>query len=98
MLRYIPQFILDRYTAKELMGGLSSFALLFDVADFTPLSSRFQKQGKQGAEELSAFLDFIFAEPIRIVERYGGFVSLFAGDAFCAIWIIPQSNPPDWQD
>lgn len=86
MIRFIPQFVLDRFAAKELKGGLTGFTLLFDVADFTPITSMFQKQGKQGAEELSAFLDLVFTEPIRIVERFGGFVSLFAGDAFCAIF------------
>ncbi len=86
MLRYIPKFILDAYARHELSGCLTGFALLFDVADFTPISTSFQKQGKQGAEELSAFLDFVFGVPIRLVESRGGFISLFAGDAFCAIF------------
>jgi len=86
MLRYIPDFILERYLQKELEGCFTGFALLFDIADFTPISTEFQRHGKQGAEELSIFLDYVFGEPIRIVEGRGGFVSLFAGDAFCAIF------------
>lgn len=91
MIRYIPEFILEHSCQNELSGRLKGFALLFDIADFTPISTGFQKQGKQGAEELSKFLDFVFGEPIAIVQRYGGFVSLFAGDAFCAIF--PEGQP-----
>ncbi|MDD2233271.1 MAG: AAA family ATPase, partial [Sphaerochaetaceae bacterium] len=86
MIRYIPDFIFKQYEKQQLAGSFQGYALLFDIADFTPISSEFQKHGKKGAEELSKFLDFVFGEPIRIVEACGGFVSLFAGDAFCAIF------------
>ena len=88
MIRYIPDFIFRQYEKQQLAGSFQGYALLFDVADFTPISTEFQKHGKEGAEELSKFLDFGFGEPIRIVEACGGFVSLFAGDAFCAIFPV----------
>jgi class 3 adenylate cyclase/Flp pilus assembly protein TadD len=91
MIRHIPQFILRKYQERKLEGTFTGFALLFDVADFTPIGTAFQKHGKEGAEELSAFLDMVFGTPIRIVESRGGFVSLFAGDAFCAIF--PDTGP-----
>ena len=86
MIRYVPEFILQMQEQQKLSGSFTGFALLFDIADFTPISTEFQKHGKQGAEELSIFLDFVFKEPIQLVERYGGFVTLFAGDAFCAVF------------
>ncbi len=86
MIRHIPDFICHNYEKGCLQGSLHGFTLLFDIADFTAIGMELQKHGKKGAEELSKFLDFIFAEPISIVRRYGGFVSLFAGDAFCAIF------------
>jgi len=55
MIRYIPDFILEQHAARELKGSFTGFALLIDIADFTPISTEFQKHGKQGAEELSAF-------------------------------------------
>lgn len=85
-MRYIPRFILQQYEANILKGKFSGFALFFDIADFTPITNQLSKHGKQGAEELRAFLDHAFGEPIRIVESYGGFVTLFAGDAFCAVF------------
>ncbi|MCB5265020.1 MAG: tetratricopeptide repeat protein [Candidatus Cloacimonetes bacterium] len=93
MIRYIPEFILQMQAQQKLSGGFKGFALLIDIADFTPISTEFQKYGKQGAEELSIFLDFVFKEPIRLVECYGGFVTLFAGDAFCAVF--PDGNEAD---
>ena len=93
MIRYIPEFILQMQAQQKLSGGFKGFALLIDIADFTPISTEFQQYGKQGAEELSIFLDFVFKEPIRLVECYGGFVTLFAGDAFCAVF--PDRNEAD---
>ncbi len=86
MLRHIPGFILHQYEQRQLSGSFAGFVLFFDIADFTPIGTQLQKHGKEGAEELSRFLDFVFGEPIRMVESWGGFVSLFAGDAFCAIF------------
>ncbi|MFA6647652.1 MAG: tetratricopeptide repeat protein [Candidatus Izemoplasmatales bacterium] len=86
MIRYIPDFILRQYEKQQLAGSFDGYALLFDIADFTHIGTEFQKHGKEGVEELSKFLGFVFGEPIRIVKACGGFISLFAGDAFCAIF------------
>jgi hypothetical protein len=75
MIRYTPAFILKQYQLERLAGSFQGYALFFDIADFTPLASKFQIHGRQGAEELSKFLDFVFAESIRIVETGGGFVT-----------------------
>ncbi len=86
MIRYIPAFILQNYEENNHHGTLSAYILLFDIADFTKIGTTLQKEGKQGAEELSRFLEIVFGTPIELVEKYGGFVSVFAGDAFCAIF------------
>ena len=86
MFRYIPDFILHKYESQQLSGSFYGYVLFIDIADFTPIGTQLQKQGKDGAEELSKFMDFVFTEPIKHVVSYGGFVSLFAGDAFCAIY------------
>ncbi|MDD4309642.1 MAG: tetratricopeptide repeat protein [Candidatus Cloacimonetes bacterium] len=86
MLRYIPAFILHNYEENVFQGKLSAYVLLFDIADFTKIGTTMQKEGKPGVEELSRFLEVVFGTPINLVEKYGGFVSVFAGDAFCAIF------------
>lgn len=92
MIRHIPEYILNSYEKGQFSGTIPAYVLLFDIAGFTSISTELQKYGKQGAEELSLFLDFIFGKPIDIVKSYGGFISLFAGDAFCAIF------PEEYQD
>jgi len=86
MLRYIPPFVLHNYEANYFQGSLNAYVLLFDIADFTGINMVLQKEGKQGAEELSRFLDNVFQLPLELVEKYGGFISGFAGDAFCAVF------------
>lgn len=86
MIRYIPAFILQNYEENNFQGSLTAYVLLFDIADFTKIGTALQKEGKQGAEELSRFLEVVFGTPIELIEKYGGFVSVFAGDAFCAIF------------
>jgi predicted ATPase/class 3 adenylate cyclase len=91
MIRYIPPFVLQNYETNKYQGSLDAYVLLFDIADFTPIGTALQKEGKQGAEELSKFLDVVFSVPIEFVNQYGGFVSVFAGDAFCAVF--PAGKP-----
>jgi tetratricopeptide (TPR) repeat protein/class 3 adenylate cyclase len=93
MIRYIPPYILKKYEERILTGELRGYVLLFDIADFTPIGTEMQRQGKQSAEELRKFLDFVFAGPIAAINRYGGFVTLFAGDSFCAVF--PDAEKED---
>jgi tetratricopeptide (TPR) repeat protein/class 3 adenylate cyclase len=92
MIRYIPPFILQNYEKKILTGSLKAYVLLLDIVDFTKTGTALQKEGKQGAEELSRFLDIAFGVPIEMVTKHSGFVSLFAGDAFCAIFPDAQAD------
>ena len=91
MIRYIPDFILHKYSKEHFKGFFYGFALFFDVAGFTNISTEFQKYEKKGAEALSLFLDEIFHIPIEHSKRNGGFVSIFAGDAVCILF--PDGKP-----
>lgn len=90
MQHYVPGFILHECEQKSYAGSLQAFTVFFDIADFTETSNKFRRQGSKGAEALSNYLTAAFAYPIKLVENYGGFVSHFAGDAFCAIF--PGNN------
>ncbi len=91
MIRYIPPFILNQYENKNYSGIIEGYVLFFDIADFTSIGNEFRKHGKIGAEELNRFLEEVFVTPIELVENNGGFISHFAGDAFCALF--PATNP-----
>ncbi len=90
-MRYTPSFILQQYEQGNLHGTLDGYALLTDIAGFTSIATSLQRRGKEGAEALSRFLDEVFHIPISISEANGGFVSVFAGDAVCAIF--PNARP-----
>ncbi len=91
MIRYIPSFILSKYEKNEFNGCLKGFILLFDIADFTKTGNYLQEKSNLGAQELSNYIAAAFEDSIDIILRNGGFISVFAGDAFCAVF--PECNP-----
>ncbi len=84
LLPYLPQ---DRATAivkgSSIPGRVLGSALFADISGFTSLTEflRDSLGGKRGAEELSRRLDDTYAALIAQVERQGGSVIGFAGDA-----------------
>src|SRR5258708_7709557 len=81
---YIPRLLLDwpagaRY--RELDGTLVSA----DLSGFTRLSERLAGLGREGAEELTALLNGRFTGMISEIERFGGDVLKFGGDALLVL-------------
>ena len=66
-----------RPACRELFGS----AMFCDVAGFTPLTEALSVLGKEGAEELTRLLNGYFTRMIEIIERRGGDVLRFGGDA-----------------
>ncbi|MEN8375310.1 MAG: AAA family ATPase [Gemmatimonadota bacterium] len=88
---------LPRYERERVAGWTDSprdperidgvAAVLFaDLAGFTPLTRRLAATGSAGAERLSQVLDQTFGRMVGVIERAGGDVVLFAGDAVLAAW------------
>ena len=77
----------DRFRAlargKTLPNRTTGAALFADIAGFTPLTAALRDSlgPRRGAEELSRHLDAVYTALIAEVERYGGSVIGFAGDA-----------------
>jgi len=57
-----------------------------DISGFTPLAERLAALGPIGAERLSGILNSYFGRIIEEVDRNGGEVVGFAGDALLALW------------
>lgn len=91
MLRYVPEFVLINAAQNKCTGTLDGFALFVDIVGFTDLSNSLRRQGKKGAEALNNYLSAALSLPIETVHDFGGFVSHFAGDAFCALF--PDAEP-----
>jgi hypothetical protein len=59
----IPHFIQQQFEAGNEHGNFDAFTLFIDLSGFTSLTETLMKQGKEGAEQLSAHLNGIF-EPL----------------------------------
>jgi len=86
MLRYVPEFILEKYRRNVFQGSEPAYVIQADIVDFTPLCEEFRKAGKKGAEALSVYLREALSCPIRVVTSHGGFVSHFGGDSVYAVF------------
>jgi adenylate cyclase len=73
------------------VGGQSKEVVVFfsDIRGFTAFSE------KRTPEEVVAMLNEYFAVMVSIINRHGGVVDKFIGDAIMAIWGAPKTSPKD---
>ncbi len=81
---YLPQdrrLFLSR--GESLSEHTHGSALFADIQGFTPLTEKLTQElgPRRGVEELIQRIDEVYAALIAEVERYGGNVISFAGDA-----------------
>ncbi len=86
LIRYTPPFILYNLERGKQHGSFPGFVMFFDIVDFTTTCDLLQKEGKRGAEEISKLMQTILREPLLQVEKNGGYVIRFVGDAFLAVF------------
>jgi len=91
VIRHIPPFILAQLEKGDMQGSFCGYVMLLDIVDFTGISEVFQKQYDHGADRIGELLNAISEGSIRSIESHGGFVSLFIGDAICAVF--PGEDP-----
>jgi hypothetical protein len=82
----IPQPIARQYQAGRLNGRFQAVALFADLAGFTSLTESLMRRPKDGVEILSDVLRQVFVPACRAVYTHGGFITLFAGDGFTALF------------
>jgi class 3 adenylate cyclase len=93
---YIPSMIVREQLAQPMPGRVSGAywdgsVLFADLSGFTALSEQFSALGKQGAEEVSAIINNLFAALVEEIHRYCGDVQSggllkFGGDAITAFF------------
>ena len=88
----IPHFILDQHQQGNDRGNFLAATLFVDLSGFTPLTATLMQHGKDGAEVLAVALREIFTPLVHAIYVHGGFIPLFAGDAFTAIYPVRRSN------
>lgn len=96
---YLPQDRLRSLARGEKLPDRTNGSVLFaDISGFTALteSLRASLGTRQGAEELSKRLGEVYSKLIAEVEKYGGSVITFAGDAMMC-WFDASRWGGDWE-
>ena len=81
---YLPQDRLRALSRGETLPDRTSGSALFaDISGFTPLAESLRNSlgTRRGGEELNKYLNLVYGMLIAELERYGGSVIGFAGDA-----------------
>ncbi len=91
MRNLIPHFIQEQYQQQNYEGRFDALTMFVDVSGFTQMTQTLMNGGHEGAEILARILNDMFERMVDAVYERGGFVSVFAGDAFTAIF--PLVNP-----
>lgn len=76
----------------ELTQQMDAIAVFADISGFTPISEALAQLGSEGAEELTNLLNTYFGDFINIIEKYGGSVAKFGGDALNAIFPVFEAD------
>ncbi|MCZ6895573.1 MAG: adenylate/guanylate cyclase domain-containing protein, partial [Gammaproteobacteria bacterium] len=89
---YLPVAVVDRMVNEgrvpTLGGETRELTIWFsDIADFTSLSEN------MAPDHLVRLLNDYFSEMTEILERHGGFVDKFIGDAILAVFGAPVADP-----
>jgi hypothetical protein len=67
-------------------GSFNGFALFLDMTGFTQLTQNLMQHGSEGLEILTETMNTVFTPIVSYIEQHHGFISIFAGDAFTALF------------
>ena len=96
---YLPQDRLRALARGETLPDRTTGSVLFaDISGFTALTEALRDTlgPRRGAEELTRHLDAVYSALIAEVEKYGGSVIGFAGDAITC-WFDESTGDGGWE-
>jgi class 3 adenylate cyclase/tetratricopeptide (TPR) repeat protein len=85
LLSYVPR-LLRSWPDDTLHRDIEGTLVSADLSGFTRLSERLAALGREGAEELTTLLNGCFTRMIAEIERFGGDVLKFGGDALLILY------------
>jgi class 3 adenylate cyclase/tetratricopeptide (TPR) repeat protein len=85
LLSYVPR-LLRTWPADVSHRDVDGTLVSADLSGFTRLSERLAALGREGAEELTTLLNGCFTRMIAEIERFGGDVLKFGGDALLILY------------
>ncbi len=86
VIPYLPQPVVQEHLADPDIGRVrgeywQGSVLFADLSGFTALSETLSEMGKEGGEAITAIVNDLFGALLEDVERYGGILLKFGGDA-----------------
>ncbi len=94
LMPYVPRLAMDWVAGgtRELVKVIEGSLAFVDISGFTRLTEILAGHGKAGAEELTGFLDRIFANLLEIAYGNGGELIKWGGDAVL-VWFTGTGHP-----
>ncbi len=95
ILKSIRSFIPKRIAVKSTKHDYDYFngiVLCADISGFTAMSEKLTSSGKEGSEEISKIINSFFKPLINIIDKNGGDIFFFGGDAVTAIFDFDNST------
>ncbi|TYB99127.1 MAG: AAA family ATPase [Kosmotoga sp.] len=86
MKKLVPKIILENYVKNNFHKRFEAYSLFIDISGFTEMTEKMMKEGKEGAEVFSHHLNDLFDKAVDIIYKNNGFVSIFEGDSFTALF------------
>ena len=83
----VVRYHLEHPASTKAVGRLRKGTLLFaDLSGFTQLSEQLARLGREGSEEITRIVNQLFAAMVSEIERYGGDLIKFNGDAITVVF------------
>jgi len=95
---YVPKLIQKRVILNPgpiespILDSFQSVVLFTDISGFTALTEKLAEKGPVGVETLARILNDYFGKMIDVIQKYGGDVVKFAGDALIVVWPIASNS------
>ncbi len=91
-ISFLPKRIIPWITDGQGERRFEAVVAFADVSGFTKMSEQLATIGHEGAETLTAVLNSYFTEMINRINRDGGFVGKFGGDAMTIFFPVEESE------
>ncbi|MBW6516281.1 MAG: tetratricopeptide repeat protein [Candidatus Cloacimonetes bacterium] len=90
----VPDFILRKAREKDFKGSFDAYVLNVDLKGFAQLTHTLMKQSEESTEVLINVINAIFTPSIEAIRKRGGFIAVFAGDSFTAVFLNNGADRP----
>jgi len=93
LVSYIPKLVVNQFQTfpKPIIPPhiehYAAAVLFADISGFTRLTEQIAQLGPKGIEQISRHLNTYFDKLIALINKYGGDIIKFAGDALIAVWV-----------